>query len=221
MDNAEFNNFVEKVRERSDIFSVVSRYVTLTEKGGRFWACCPFHGEKTASFTITPDKGLFYCFGCHAGGNVFKFISMIENISYFDAIKLQAERLGISLPSQKNSVQETDKEREEKILRQINEIAKDFYCECLKSTNGEIGRKYLSSRGITTAAIEKFQIGYAPDSWDSLTNKLAKSGFTSEQMISAGVVSAKKSGHGVHHHSDNRYFWSYSWCWRKDYKFRR
>lgn len=198
MENAEFNNFVEKVRERSDIFSVVSRYVSLEMKGGRYWACCPFHGEKTASFTITPDKGLFYCFGCHAGGNVFKFISMIENISYFDAIKLQAERLGISLPSQKKSVQQTEQETEEKILRRINEVAKNFYCECLKGTKGESGRKYLSSRGITTAAIEKFQLGYAPDSWESLTKELAKQNFTSEQMISAGVVSARKNGSGVY-----------------------
>lgn len=123
---------------------------------------------------------------------------MIENISYFDAIKLQAERLGISLPSQKKSVQQTEQETEEKILRRINEVAKNFYCECLKGTKGESGRKYLSSRGITTAAIEKFQLGYAPDSWESLTKELAKQNFTSEQMISAGVVSARKNGSGVY-----------------------
>lgn len=198
MDNAEMKNFVEQVRERSDIFSVVSRYVQLTLRGGRYWACCPFHGEKTASFTITPDKGLFYCFGCHAGGNVFKFLSMIENISYFDAVKLQAERLGISLPAQKKSPQETQQEREEKILRKVNELAKNFYCDCLKSTVGEVGRKYLESRGITKAAIESFQLGFAPDSWDSLTKHLTGQGFTSEQLISAGVVSARKDGSGVY-----------------------
>ena len=197
VDNAELKDFVEQVRERSDIFSVVSRYVQLELKGGRYWACCPFHGEKTASFTITPDKGLFYCFGCHAGGNVFKFLSMIENISYFDAVKLQAQRLGMSLPTKK-SVQENQQERERKILLKINEQAKNFYRDCLNGAMGEVGRKYLESRGITKAAIESFQLGYAPDSWDSLTQELTGQGFTSEQLLSAGVVSARKSGGGVY-----------------------
>ena len=93
------DEFVERVRERSDIFSVVSHYVQLTQKSGRYWGCCPFHNEKTASFTVSPDKGLFYCFGCGAGGDVFKFLSLIENVSYFEAIKLQAQRLGIDLPT--------------------------------------------------------------------------------------------------------------------------
>jgi len=198
VDNAEVKDFVERVRERSDIFSVVSRYVPLTFRGGRYWACCPFHGEKTASFTITPDKGLFYCFGCHAGGNVFKFLSMIENISYFEAVKLQAERLGIDLPTKK-TVQETQQERKEKILLKINDAAKNFYYDCLnKTATGEVGRKYLESRGISTAAVEKFQLGFAPDSWDSLTKNLTGQGFTSEQLISAGVVSARKDGSGVY-----------------------
>ena len=98
-DKEDINEFVNKVRERSDIFSVVSRYVTLIRKGNKYWACCPFHSEKTASFSISPEKGFFYCFGCHTGGNVFNFISQIEHITYFEAVKLQAERLGIPLPT--------------------------------------------------------------------------------------------------------------------------
>ena len=195
MENAEFNSFVERVREQSDIVSVVSRYVQLKMKGGQYWACCPFHNEKTASFSVTPEKGFFYCFGCHAGGNVFKFLSMIENISYFDAVKLQAERLGISLPTQKKSVQEIEQENEEKILRKILEQAKNFYRDCLiKTAEGAAGRKYLNARGITSDVIENFQFGYAPNSWDALTKNFLKRGFTEKQLISAGLVSEKKNG---------------------------
>ena len=195
VDNTEMNDFIERVRERSDIYSVVSRYVPMTLKGGRYWACCPFHGEKTASFTITPDKGLFYCFGCHAGGNVFKFISMIENISYFEAVKLQAERLGIALPTKKKSQAEIQKERNEKILFQINSLARDFYHNfLLKTAEGEVGRKYLNSRGITDNTIESFKIGFAPDSWDRLLQNFLRRGFKAEQLLAAGLVSKQKNG---------------------------
>ena len=109
--------FVNAVRERSNIYDVVSRYVPLTLKGGRFWACCPFHEEKTPSFTVTPDKGIFYCFGCHEGGNVFKFISLMEHVTYFEAVKLQAERLGIKLPSRKKTSEEIKFEKEKDELK--------------------------------------------------------------------------------------------------------
>lgn len=199
MDNAEYNSFVERVREQSDIVAVVSRYVQLTLRGGQYWARCPFHNEKTASFSVTPEKGFFYCFGCHAGGNVFKFLSMIENISYNDAIKLQAERLGIALPSQKKSARKLEKESEEKILRRILEEAKNFYRDnLLKTAEGETGRKYLNSRGITSEVIENFQLGYAPNGWDSLTKSFMRRGFTEKQLLSAGLVSERKSGDGVY-----------------------
>ena len=190
MDKAELHDFIERVRERSDIYSVVSRYVTLTLKGNKYWACCPFHGEKTASFTITPEKGLFYCFGCHAGGNVFKFISMIENISYFDAVKLQAERLGMALPARNKSKAELEREDNEKILLQINEAAKNFYHDfIMKTAEGSKGRKYLNARGISDKTIDDFSLGYAPSGWDNLIKDLLKRGYTNEQMIAAGVVS--------------------------------
>ena len=199
MDKTEMNEFVERVRERSDIVSVISRYVELNLKGDKYWACCPFHSEKTPSFSVTPEKGFFYCFGCHAGGNVFKFISMIENVSYFDAIKLQAERVGVPLPSRKKTSQELAVESEEKILRNIVEQAKNFYRDCLmKTAEGELGRKYFKSRGITSSVIENFQLGYAPNSWDSLAKNFLRRGFTSKQLVSAGLVSERKNGDGVY-----------------------
>ena len=177
IDKEELEAFVSKVRDRSDIFSVVSRYVTLKSKGNQYWGCCPFHSEKTPSFTVSPEKGFFYCFGCHAGGNVFKFISLIENISYFDAVKLQAERLGIEIPtSQRNkSTKQLEKEKQEKILININTLAKDFFHNCLiKTSYGEVGRKYLESRGISKETIEDFSLGFAPNSWDALTRAFLK-----------------------------------------------
>ncbi len=199
MFDSAMDDFVNRVRERSDIREVVSRYVTLNFKGGRYWACCPFHNEKTPSFTVSPDKGMFYCFGCHKGGNVFKFISLIENISYLDAIKLQAERLGIDLPSRKKTSAELKLEQKQKTLFKIMTLAQDFYHNNLvKTAAGETGRKYLEARGITSGVIEKFKLGYAPDSWDALTKVLQVRGFNDKDLFDAGIVSRKRNGAGVY-----------------------
>lgn len=189
MSSAEINDFVERVNERTDIYAVVSRYVQLTQKGGRYWGCCPFHSEKTASFSVSADKGLFYCFGCGAGGNAFKFLSLIENISYFDAVKLQAERLGIDLPKRKLSPEEENRFREEKILLKINSIAQDFYHECLiRTARGEVGRKYLAQRGITPETISTFRLGFAPEEWEELLTHLTRQDFTPQQIEAAGLA---------------------------------
>ena len=208
IDKEKFDEFVSKVRDHSDIFSVVSRYVSLKSKGNQYWGCCPFHSEKTPSFTVSPEKGFFYCFGCHVGGNVFKFISLIESISYFDAIRLQAERLGIEMPkSQKNkSSEQIKKEEHEKILITINTLAKDFFHNCLiKTSYGEPGRKYLESRGINKETIEEFVLGFAPDSWDALSKALVnKKNMKNEQLVAAGVSKFRKNGSGIYDNFRNR-----------------
>ncbi|MBD3878276.1 MAG: DNA primase [Quinella sp. 1Q5] len=199
MRSAELDEFVEKVSERTDIYSVVSQYVTLTQKSGRYWGCCPFHNEKTASFSVSPDKGLFYCFGCGTGGNVFKFLSLIENITYFEAVKLQAQRLGIELPKRNSSPEQERRRREEKTLLKINEVAQDFYHECLiKTTRGEVGRKYLAARGITRETIETFRLGLAPEEWDNLLKKLTRQGYTVQQLESVGLIVKRKTLSGYY-----------------------
>ena len=199
MGSVELDEFVERVSERTDIYSVVSRYVTLTQKGGRYWGCCPFHSEKTASFTISPDKGFFYCFGCHTGGNVFKFLSLIENITYFEAIKLQAQRLGIDLPEKKTTPEEERRRREEKSLYKVNELAQDFYHERLiKTARGEIGRKYLLARGITEETIKTFKLGYATDDWENLLANLTRRGFSPEQIEKVGLIVRRKNSPGFY-----------------------
>ncbi len=196
---SDLDEFVERVTERTDIYSVVSRYVSLTQRSGRYWGRCPFHNEKTASFSVSADKGLFYCFGCGAGGNVFKFLSLIEKITYFEAIKLQAERLGIPLPAQRTSPEEERRRREEKNLLKINELAQDFYHECLiKTARGEPGRKYLAARGITAETIETFKMGFAPDEWDNLFKSLLRQNFTAQQIESVGLIVKRKNSSGYY-----------------------
>ena len=144
MRDGRMDEFVEQVRSQSDIVQVVQGYVSLKKKGNRFWGCCPFHNEKTPSFSVVPDKGFFYCFGCHAGGNVLKFISMIENVSYFEAIKLQAEKLGIPLPARERTPEELAREQKIADLRKVNELARDFFHNCLTLTGyGKAGRLIL------------------------------------------------------------------------------
>ena len=199
MGNAEFDEFIEHVTERTDIYSVVSRYVPLTQKSGRYWGRCPFHNEKTPSFSVNPEKGLFYCFGCGAGGNVFKFLSLIENITYFEAVKLQAQRLGIEIPTKKSSPEQERRRREEKILLKINELAQDFYHECLiKTARGEVGRKYLAARGITTQTIETFKLGLAPDEWETLLKKLTRQNFSAQQLEAVGLIVKRKNYSGYY-----------------------
>ncbi|MBQ7453591.1 MAG: DNA primase, partial [Selenomonadaceae bacterium] len=143
--------------------------------------------------------GLFYCFGCGAGGNVFKFLSLIENISYFEAIKLQAQRLGIDIPTKRASPEQERRRREEKILFKINELAQDFYHECLiKTARGEVGRKYLAGRGITPETMEIFKLGYAPDEWENLLPRLTRQDFTPQQLETVGLIAKRKNFSGYY-----------------------
>lgn len=191
--------FVERVSEQTDILRIVQGYVPLKRRGNRYWGCCPFHQEKTASFSVLPDKGFFYCFGCHAGGNAFKFISLIENISYFDAIKLQAEKLGIPLPERKRSPQEVAREREIQDLRKVNELARDFFHNCLTMTRmGERGKAYFAGRGIRQETIEEFQLGYAPPAWDKLSTAFLKRGIKQEFLLASGLCAERKQGGGLY-----------------------
>ena len=191
--------FVERVSEQTDILRIVQGYVPLKRRGNRYWGCCPFHQEKTASFSVLPDKGFFYCFGCHAGGNAFKFISLIENISYFDAIKLQAEKLGIPLPERKRSPQEVAREREIQDLRKVTALARDFFPHCLTMTRmGERGKAYFAGRGIRQETIEEFQLGYAPPAWDKLSTAFLKRGIKQEFLLASGLCAERKQGGGLY-----------------------
>jgi len=202
--NMIYDDFVERVRSESDIVAAISDYVALKKKGNRYWGCCPFHSEKTPSFSVLPEKGFFYCFGCHAGGNVFKFISMIENLSYFDAIKFQANKLNIPLPQREKTEQELIRERELVKLYRVHEMARDFFHACLTKTKYGIQAKtYFLQRGINEKIIEDFKLGFAPQSWSKLSEAFQKRGISDELLIESGLAAERSSG-GVYDRFRNR-----------------
>lgn len=196
--------FVEQVSAETDILSVVSSYVPLRRKGNRYWGCCPFHHEKTASFQVKPDEGFFYCFGCHVGGNAFKFISLIENINYYEAVKRQAEKLGIPIPTAEQSPQEIARENHLNDLRKIHEMAGSFYHNCLTKTGyGKDGLEYLHGRGITDQIIEEFKLGFAPDAWNKLSTAFLKRDVPAKLLLDSGLGMMRQGG-GVYDRFRNR-----------------
>lgn len=204
MRSAAMTDFIDRVREASDIVSVVSAYVPLKRKGGKFWGCCPFHQEKTPSFSVSADKGLFYCFGCHAGGNVFKFISLIENVSFFEALKLQADRLGMPLPEEEKSPEERQRDEHYNQLRQVLQLARDYFHNCLTKTEmGAVGRSYWASRGISQEIISEFSLGYSPDSFDKFNRAFQRRGISEELLLETGLVKRGERG-GVYDRFRNR-----------------
>ncbi|HAL19114.1 MAG TPA: DNA primase, partial [Spirochaetaceae bacterium] len=195
MRNAEMDAFVARVRDASDILNVVASYVPLKKKGRNYWGCCPFHSEKTPSFSVAPEKGFFYCFGCHAGGNVFKFISMIENISYFDAVRLQAEKLGIPMPDREKSEKDIEKERKINDLRRMMEMAQAFFHNCLVKTRyGVAGLQYFSGRGIGADVIEDVSLGFAPDAPGKLRDAFKKRGVKEQLLLEGGLIAERQNG---------------------------
>lgn len=190
--NSIHEDFVDQVRASTDIVKVISKYVHLQRKGNRYWGCCPFHNEKTPSFSVIPDKGFFYCFGCHAGGNAFKFISLIEKISYYEAIKLQAEQLNIPIPKMQKTPQEELAEQERQDLYRVLDLATSFFHNCLcKTQMGQIGLDYWQKRQITADIIEKFQLGYAPNQWDKLVRSFNERGITNKILLNAGLITER------------------------------
>jgi len=205
MRDSALDDFVERVRAESDILSVVSAYVPMKRKGNRYWGCCPFHHENTPSFSVVPDQGFFYCFGCHAGGNAFKFISLIENVTYFEAVKLQAEKLGIPLPQRKKSEQERLRDQKIADLQRVNEMAGLFFFNCLMKTGyGANAKKYLASRGIREEVIEEFHLGCAPDAWDKLSAAFLKRGIPAALLVESGLAAERKNSDGIYDRFRNR-----------------
>lgn len=189
------DEFIERVSASTDIVSVISGYVPLKRKGNRYWGCCPFHQEKTASFSVQSSEGFFYCFGCHVGGNVFKFLSMMENVNYYEAVRMQAERLNIPLPVAEQSPQEIARENHLKDLRRLHDMAKTFFHNCLTKTKyGADGLIYLHKRGITDDIIQEFKLGFAPDAWDKLKVAFMKRDIPVEILLESGLVKQQADG---------------------------
>src|SRR5712691_8189723 len=186
--------FIDDLRRQADIVRIVQDYVSLKKKGANWMACCPFHKEKTASFSVSPAKDIFYCFGCHKGGSVFNFVMEMERVTFPDAIKIVAEKTGVPLPKLVDDSRFESHKRESDQVIELNQWALQWWEDQLKSQYGKAARKYLEGRGITDETIKTFRLGFAPDSWEMLSSHLLQKGATQEQLERSGLVVKKDEG---------------------------
>jgi DNA primase len=193
MDGSIPNEFVDEVRLRFDIVDIVSEYVQLKKSGRNYFGLCPFHSEKTPSFSVAQDKQIFHCFGCGEGGNVFSFIMKMDGLAFPEAVRELANRAGMTLPHVENSIVERQKIRKKDRLREASELASRFYQHHLQHPQpaGAAAREYLHKRGLSADVIERFALGFAPDKWDGLKLFLQKKGFKEQELIEAGLLTDK------------------------------
>lgn len=184
--------FIDELTQRNPIEEVVGQYVTLKRSGSNLFGLCPFHGEKTASFSVAPDKGIYYCFGCHKGGGVINFEMELEGLSYPDAVRALAKRVGMEVPE---DAQYQSRYRQQERLWALHKEAARFYHKQLYAPEGAQALAYAAGRGMPKSVLTQFGIGYAPDSWSSLVDVLRKCGYTDEELRDSGLVTvSKKNG---------------------------
>jgi DNA primase len=187
--------FADDVKNQGDIVRVVSDYVTLKKRGANYLACCPFHSEKTPSFTVHPGKGLFKCFGCGVGGSIFDFVMRIEGCGFPEAVRIVAQKSGIPIPVVDETEDHKKISRDRDTVLRLNEWAAAFFELQLDSGDeGASAREYIRSRGIAEETMRLFRLGYAPDSWDALTNHLKDRGATTDEIHSSGLAVMKETG---------------------------
>ena len=184
-------DIINEIKYRNDIETAVSQYVNLKRRGKNLVGLCPFHSEKTPSFTVYPENGSFYCFGCGVGGDVFTFTGLIENLDYMESIKLLAERSGIALPQ---DGYDDSMQRLKKRIYDINRDTARFFHSFLMSPGGKWALDYLTDRGLTLKTIKHFGLGAAPDSWDALIRHLKEKGYSESDMLAANVIGKNQRG---------------------------
>lgn len=182
------DELVEEVRQRNDIVDIISGYVNLKKKGGNYFGLCPFHNEKSASFSVSPGKQMYYCFGCGAGGNVFTFIMNYENYTFAEAIKLLADRAGIALPEIEDSKEAREKENRRKTLLQINKEAATYFYYQLRAPQGRVGLDYLRGRQLSDETMNRFGLGYSNKTSNDLCQYLRHKGYPDELIRESGVA---------------------------------
>ena len=184
--------FIDELVAQNPIEDVVGQYVTLRRSGANMFGLCPFHGEKTASFSVAPDKGIYYCFGCHKGGGVINFQMEVEGMSYPDAVRALAKRVGMEVPEDE---QYQSRYRAQERLWALHKEAARFYHSKLYAPEGASALRYATDRGMPKAVLTTFGIGYAPDSWTNLVDYLRKKGYTDQELKDSGMVTvSQKNG---------------------------
>ena len=183
--------FLDELTARNPIEDIVGLYVALTRRGSNLFGLCPFHSEKTASFSVAPDKGIYYCFGCHKGGGVINFIMEVENLEYPDAVRFLAKRVGMEVPE---DTEYRSAYKKQERLRALCKDAARYFHEQLNSPAGAPGREYIVKRGLSRGTVTKFGLGFAPDGWSNLLDTMTKKGYTKEELLDAGLVLKSQKG---------------------------
>ena len=186
------DEIIEEVRQSNDIVDIISQYVHLKRSGRNYFGLCPFHNEKSPSFSVSPDKQIFHCFGCGVGGNVFTFLMKIEGISFVEAVQTLAERANIQLPTLENNVDTAKEILKSKVLK-VNEVAANFYHENLYNPESKIAQEYIKKRKLTNETLISFKIGYS-GKFDELYHKLKKEGFEEPEILESGLVNKNDRG---------------------------
>ena len=186
------DELIDEIRNRNDIVDVISQYVTLKRSGRNFFGLCPFHKEKSPSFSVSPDKQIFHCFGCGVGGNVFHFIQKIENINFLEALEMLANNAGIDLPNLDSEADNKLLELKAKVYK-INEIAAKFYHERLYKPEAKEAQEYIKKRKLDNKTLKNFYIGYS-GTFNELYLELKKQGFSEEEILASSLVNKNENG---------------------------
>ena len=197
------DDIIEEVRQKNDIVDVVSQYVRLTRRGSTYFGLCPFHNEKTPSFSVTPGKQMYYCFGCGAGGNVYNFIMEYENYTFGEALKHLADRAGVELPKIEYSREVREKAEQRAELLEINKQAAQYYYYQLRTEGGKIGYQYFSGRGLSEETMRKFGLGYSDKFGGGLYTFLKSKGYSDERLRESGLFNVDER-HGMYDKFWNR-----------------
>ncbi len=196
--------WMNELLSKNDIVAVVSSYIELKPKGRRLWGLCPLHGEKTASFSVSPDKQLFYCFGCHAGGSVIQFVMDMEHLGFGEAVRFLANRVNMDLPEETDDGAVRRERAYRERLYEATRLAARFFMETLLGPDGAPGRAYLAKRNISPDSVKRFGLGLAPDGWDMLKNHLFAQGFTQQELLDAGLLVKNEQKNSVYDAYRNR-----------------
>lgn len=185
------DSFLEELNDRVDMVELVSGYTALQKRGNRYWGCCPFHSEKTPSFSVSPEKQMYYCFGCHKGGHLVNFVMEAESVSFVDAVAILAQRAGLPMP---DTGQDRGEQKRRERLLALNKAAARYFHEQLNGPQGEAGRAYLSGRALSRRTITGFGLGYALPEWEGLIGAMTEQGYTKLELLDAGLAVQGKNG---------------------------
>ncbi|GAA1540397.1 DNA primase [Brevibacterium picturae] len=197
---------IDELRSRTRIDEVVGEFVTLKTAGiGSLKGLCPFHDERTPSFTVRPQVGMYHCFGCGESGDVFSFLQKVEQLSFVETVESLAGKIGMHLRYEDGKGPDREQASRRQRLLEMHEVAQRFFAQSLEGEQGQIGREFLEGRGFPSSSSREFGLGFAPKSWDSLTNQLKRAGFSEEEILAGGLAS--EGGRGIYDRFRGRVVW--------------